>query len=379
MRNKFILFIIIVLSIILMPNVNAYVNKDLSNNLVMPSGDAIRFYGWQSETSYINRTLAYEQDYIVDMSDYVKAYYYLTLPTNSNDSNGFSYVINTGLQLSANQNYNLSVVLCSTNSNQWWDNYRIGTGNWSTSLTNYATTNGQTYENLGVYYTDSTNFTMCRKISFNYTSNNRGSVINLRLFTSNNRVVSLGQLSFMGYTLSSNGYDYSSQLQGLSTAIQNVNTNINNAKNDIISNNNTNTQNIINNQNTNAQQAHTDAQNMQNTIKDDNVDSPNSSINTIKNYLATNGVITNLVTLPVTLYQSILNSVNSSCSTFSLGSLYGTNLQIPCINVATYIGNTLWGTIDVIISGIFVYSISRKMVKVFNQLSSMKEGDVLDG
>ena len=138
-------------------------------------------------------------------------------------------------------------------------------------------------------------------------------------------------------------------------------------------------QNIINNQNTNAAQAHTDAQNTQNTIKDDSVDSPNSSINTIKGSLASNGVITSLVVLPVTLYQAILNSVNGTCSTFSLGSLFGTNLTIPCINVSNYLGTTLWGSIDVIISGIFIYMISRKMVKVFNQLSSLKEGDVLDG
>ena len=168
-------------------------------------------------------------------------------------------------------------------------------------------------------------------------------------------------------------------LNSINTAMSTMNTNISNQAQNIINNNNTNTQNIINNQNTNAAQAHTDAQNTQNTIKDDSVDSPNSSINTIKGSLASNGVITSLVVLPVTLYQAILNSVNGTCSTFSLGSLFGTNLTIPCINVANYLGTTLWGSIDVIISGIFIYMISRKMVKVFHQLSSLKEGDVLDG
>ena len=184
-----------------------------------------------------------------------------------------------------------------------------------------------------------------------------------------------GTWVYYGYYLEDLGTTDGVSNTSLNNSINNMNTNITTMNSNI----STQSQNIQNKIDAAKNQAHQDAQDMQNTIKDDNVDSPNSSINTIKNYLATNGVITNLVTLPVTLYQSILNSVNSSCATFSLGSLYGTNLQIPCINVATYIGNTLWGTIDVIISGIFVYSISRKMVKVFNQLSSMKEGDVLDG
>ena len=180
-------------------------------------------------------------------------------------------------------------------------------------------------------------------------------------------------LSDEDYTIS-----YANQTE-LINKLNSVQTAITNMQNNITNNQNTNTQNIINNQNTNAQQAHNDAVNTQNTIKDDSIDNPNSSINTIKNSLATNGVITSLVVLPVTLYQAILNSVNGTCATFSLGSLFGTNLTIPCINVANYLGTTLWGSIDVIISGIFIYMISRKMVKVFHQLSSLKEGDVLDG
>lgn len=373
--KKLIYFVILIPILFIIPNTHAYTNKELSNNLVMPSGGAIRYYGWQSETNYIQRALAYEQDYCVDPSDYCKSYYYLTQPTNSNDSNGFSYLINTGIQLSANQNYNLSIVLCSTNSNQWWNTYQIGTGQWNESLTHYATLNGQTYENLGTYTTDGTEFTMCRKISFNYTSTYRGSVINIRLRS--NSFVALGQLSFMGYTLESNGYDYSSQLQGLSTAIQNVNTNINNAKSDIITNNNNNTQNIINNQNQNTNSINNNLNNIDNTMKDSSVNDPSNSINGIKNSIATNGVITQLVTLPITLFQHILNAVNGTCDSFDLGELLGTHIVLPCINVADYLGSALWGTIDVLISGVLVYHVSKKFIKVFNHLTDLKEGDVI--
>lgn len=117
--------------------------------------------------------------------------------------------------------------------------------------------------------------------------------------------------------------------------------------------------------------------NIDGTMKDSNVDSAEGTINGVSNNIASNGVITNLVTLPVSLFQKVLNSLNSTCSNYNMGSLLGTDIILPCIDVSNYLGNTIWSVIDVLISGLFVYSISRKMVKVFDNLSSLKEGDVL--
>lgn len=138
---------------------------------------------------------------------------------------------------------------------------------------------------------------------------------------------------------------------------------------DIINQNNT----IINNQ-SNIKSGIDD---INSNINSDNVDDPSNSINSFKNNLASNGVITQLVTLPVTLFSNVLNSVNGSCSSYNLGSLLGTDLILPCINISNYIGATLWNVIDVLISGFFVYAISRKFIKVFENLSSMKDGDVI--
>lgn len=113
------------------------------------------------------------------------------------------------------------------------------------------------------------------------------------------------------------------------------------------------------------------------SINNDNVDDPSSSINSFKDKLATNGVITQLIGLPVTLFTKVLDSINGTCSSYNLGSLYGTDLVLPCINIESYLGSSLWGVIDVLISGLFVYSISRKFIKVFESMSSMKEGDVI--
>lgn len=113
------------------------------------------------------------------------------------------------------------------------------------------------------------------------------------------------------------------------------------------------------------------------SINNDNVDDPSSSINSFKDKIATNGVITQLIGLPVTLFTKVLNSVNGTCSTYNLGSLFGTDLILPCVNIQNYLGTTLWSIIDVLISGLFVYSISRKFIKVFESMSSMNEGDVI--
>lgn len=151
--------------------------------------------------------------------------------------------------------------------------------------------------------------------------------------------------------------------------------------------NNINTNKMIDNQN----QIKNKLNDMQNSLNDvkgsindvngsinnDNVDDPSSSINSFKDKIAENGVITQLVGLPVTLFTKILNSVNGTCSPYNFGSLFGTYIVFPCINVSNYLGSTLWNIIDVLISGLFVYSLSRKFIKVFEHMSSMNEGDVI--
>lgn len=115
-----------------------------------------------------------------------------------------------------------------------------------------------------------------------------------------------------------------------------------------------------------------------NTLTNDNVDNPSSSIEDMQSLLPSNGTITSLIALPINLYTKVLNSINGTCSSFNLGSLYGTNLIMPCIDISSYLGNTIWTTIDLILSGVFVLVIARKMIKAFNSFTFMKEGDVIN-
>lgn len=112
-----------------------------------------------------------------------------------------------------------------------------------------------------------------------------------------------------------------------------------------------------------------------NTLKDDNVDSSktNDTINNIKHKLASNGSITQLLTLPITLYQSILNSLSGSCSSISLGTLYNHKLDLPCINLQDLLGSTLYNIIDILCCGLFILSFRKKMVDIFNHMSSLND------
>lgn len=114
------------------------------------------------------------------------------------------------------------------------------------------------------------------------------------------------------------------------------------------------------------------------SINNSSVDNPGSKIEEFENMLPENGVITQLITLPISLFQKVLSSINGTCQEYNLGNLFGTDLTLPCVNISNYLGATLWNVIDVLFSGLFVLVISKKMIKVFNNFTSMEEGDVLD-
>lgn len=111
------------------------------------------------------------------------------------------------------------------------------------------------------------------------------------------------------------------------------------------------------------------------TITDSSIDNSKAEndISNMQSKIASNGTITQLLTLPITLYQAILNSVNGSCSPYSLGSLLGYNLTLPCINLQSYLGSTIWGIIDMVCSGLFILVFRKKMVDIFNHMTSLND------
>lgn len=100
---------------------------------------------------------------------------------------------------------------------------------------------------------------------------------------------------------------------------------------DIINNNNNNTQIIINNQNDNANKIDDSIKDVNDSLTDSNVDSDSiSSLTTTE--LPGNGVLSNILNMPISFFQKLLNQFKStSCNpiVFTLPFVHQ-NVSIPC-------------------------------------------------
>ena len=181
---------------------------------------------------------------------------------------------------------------------------------------------------------------------------------------------------FNGFFTWKRDYEYT-----LLDAINNKLNNIGNS--DIISNNNQNTQNIINNQNNNNQsiinnqnnntQAIVDSQqDINNTLNDDSGGEVSSSwFDEFKDSSTT--PVSDLLTMPITLLQAYLNGFSANCQAMNLGSLYGSYIIIPCLNIESYLGSPLWSLIDVLFSLFMLYNIGMLCVTIYEGITSLDD------
>lgn len=160
--------------------------------------------------------------------------------------------------------------------------------------------------------------------------------------------------------------EYSTE-QGVDDIINNQNNNTQ----DIINNQNNNTQNIINNQNENADK-------INDTINNDNVDIPDGYFDDITNNMPMNKPISRLVTLPVTLYKRLANSVVATCTPYSLGTLYGHELVLPCIKPNTYLKKPIWNFVSAVSTSFLLYYMAKFYYNIFLTIANLKEGKDID-
>lgn len=144
------------------------------------------------------------------------------------------------------------------------------------------------------------------------------------------------------------------------------------ATNSIIDNNNSNTNRIIENNNSNTNRIVEQQEETNDLLKSE--EAPNSSgfFNDVS-ALLDESPITNLVTIPLTLINAYISGFSSTCSAVSLGSLYGHNLTLPCIDIPQYIGSTLWATIDGITCIIIIYNIILMCIGIFESITSLDD------
>lgn len=86
-----------------------------------------------------------------------------------------------------------------------------------------------------------------------------------------------------------------------------------------------------------------------------------------------NTPVSDFITLPITLLNKYNTSMNSSCNSINLGSLLGTDLIIPCINLEQRLGSDLWSTIDKLFSFFMVFNIAMFCISIFERLTSLHD------
>lgn len=83
--------------------------------------------------------------------------------------------------------------------------------------------------------------------------------------------------------------------------------------------------------------------------------------------------VSSIVILPLNLLNRFYIGFNSQCSAYSFGSLLGTTLALPCINLESRLGSSLWFTIDSLFCVFMIYEILMLIFHLFKNLTSLND------
>lgn len=172
------------------------------------------------------------------------------------------------------------------------------------------------------------------------------------------------------YEINSSSTDSDKIKEAINNATSIINNTMNTLNEALVNNNNYNSDRIIESN----QQTQQSVDDLNDSITDSSIDNPSNALNGMNNYFGSNGVVSDLLLLPVRMFQSIVNTIDGTCSPFNLGVLLGHQLTMPCINLSSRLGSALYGVIDVLISGFFILSIRKKFVDIFEHFTSLKMG-----
>lgn len=183
--------------------------------------------------------------------------------------------------------------------------------------------------------------------------------------------ITIRHFELLGVSVANMGNSSDTIMQnGFSNIVNNQNANTQT----IINNNNQNTQNIINSQNET-----TDAINdLNDTLQDTTIDDTAIGNQIAEITTISDTPISDLLTLPITLLQRVYNSINGSCSSYSLPFGFGlTNytLNLPCIDLGheKYLGRVVWGVVDDLFCIFMLFFLFKMIVWFFTNWTTLKD------
>lgn len=113
---------------------------------------------------------------------------------------------------------------------------------------------------------------------------------------------------------------------------------------------------------------------------DDNSNGVGGLFSDIASGINFGGPLSDIISIPINLINTISTGLAGglTCNDYPLGSLFGTNLVIPCVNVKQHIGNSLYTTIDLIIACCMIYYIIKMFGELYTNLLFMSKNPIHD-
>lgn len=89
--------------------------------------------------------------------------------------------------------------------------------------------------------------------------------------------------------------------------------------------------------------------------------------------VADDSVISDLVTMPITIAEHILDAFNDTCSNYTIPFFNNTTLTLPCFTIGDYVGDNVASVIDLAIILFMIYNIAMLAISAFNDLTSLRD------
>lgn len=90
-------------------------------------------------------------------------------------------------------------------------------------------------------------------------------------------------------------------------------------------------------------------------------------------YFNQHHLVSSLLLIPIDFLTRIYDSATTSCTPYNIGILYGTRLVLPCINIASFVGNDLFNIIDAMFCIYMLYNIFMLIVFFIEKWTSLDD------
>lgn len=167
----------------------------------------------------------------------------------------------------------------------------------------------------------------------------------------------------------SGGGNSSTDLSNIENSLDNVNDKL-----DDVNDNLDNVNDKLDDMNTN-QQATTNAiDDMNDNLIDDTGVSDSDISDFFTNFHSSESrPLRDLLFLLIKPFELLVEHSSDSCSPYSFGSLYGSNLSLPCINLESYLGSSLYDIIDYLCSFMLLYGLFTFVARSFHGMLNLND------